>query len=230
MVQENIVKNKIIIICGPTASSKTALAVECAKRLNSQVISADSLYVYKNLNVGTAKPTLDEMQGVVHHLIDVIDADQTFSVGDYKILAEQAINNIISQGKIPIICGGTGFYINSILFDLSYGNSVANLSAREHYKKLADEFGNQYVHNILKEKDPVSASKIHFNDTKRVIRALEIFESGCIKSAINDDLTPKYDYKAYCVNYPREVLYDRINKRVDNMFNNGLIEEIEGLR
>jgi len=229
MVQKNSIKNKIIIICGPTASSKTALAVECAKLLDTEVVSADSIYVYKGLNVGTAKPSIEEMQGIPHHLIDVINPSETFSVGDYKKRAEIAINDILNNGKTPIICGGTGFYINSILYDFSYGNSCANLKAREYYKDLAEKFGNQYVHDILKEKDPISAEKIHFNDSKRVIRALEIFESGNLKSEILDDLTPKYDYKAYTVNYPRDVLYERINKRVDLMFENGLIEEFKGL-
>jgi len=164
MVQKNSIKNKIIIICGPTASSKTALAVECAKLLDTEVVSADSIYVYKGLNVGTAKPSIEEMQGIPHHLIDVINPSETFSVGDYKKRAEIAINDILNNGKTPIICGGTGFYINSILYDFSYGNSCANLKAREYYKDLAEKFGNQYVHDILKEKDPISAEKIHFNN------------------------------------------------------------------
>ena len=229
MVQENSVKKKIIIICGPTASGKTALAVECAKLFDSQVVSADSLYVYKNLNIGTAKPNINEMQGVKHHLIDVVEPNSEFSVSDYKNLAEPIISKLLEKNKVPIICGGTGFYVNSILYDLSYGNSSANLIAREKYKALALEKGNEYVYEILKEKDPVTAEKLHFNDSKRVIRALEIYESGAKKSDIVDDFKPKYDYKAYCINYDREVLYERINKRVDIMFNNGLIEEVKSL-
>ena len=229
MVQENSVKKEIIIICGPTASGKTALAVECAKLFDSQVVSADSLYVYKNLNIGTAKPNIKEMQGVKHHLIDVVEPNSEFSVSDYKNLADPIISNLLKKNKVPIICGGTGFYVNSILYDLSYGNSSANLIAREKYKALALEKGNEYVYEILKEKDPVTAEKLHFNDSKRVIRALEIYESGTKKSDIVDNFKPKYDYKAYCINYDREVLYERINKRVDIMFNNGLIEEVKSL-
>jgi len=229
MVQENCVNKKILIICGPTASGKTALAVECAKLLNSEVISADSLYIYKGLNVGTAKPDESEMQGVKHHLIDVCEPNQEFSVSDYKNLALPIIEDLLSKGKIPVVCGGTGFYINSILFDLSYGKSLANLEAREKYKKLAEEFGNEYVYNILMELDPKTAEKLHFNDIKRVIRALEIYESGTKKSDIVDDLTPKYDYKAYSINFDREILYDRINLRVDKMIEDGLIEEIKSL-
>ena len=126
MVQTNSIDKKIIIICGPTASGKTALAVECAKLLNSEVISADSMYIYKGLNIGTAKPTVEEMQGVKHHVIDVVEPNETFTVSDYKNIAKPIIDNLINQNKIPIICGGTGFYINSILYDLSYGNGQGN--------------------------------------------------------------------------------------------------------
>ena len=229
MVQTNNLNKKIIIICGPTASSKSALAIACAKLLNSEIISADSMNVYKGLDIGTAKPTLEEMQGIKHHLIDVVSPFDTFSVGDYKERALPIINSLLSQGKTPIICGGTGFYINSILFDLSYGNSEANLEVREKYQKLAQEYGNEYVFNILKEKDLDSAKKLHPNDLKRVIRALEIFESGIKKSDIKDDLTPMFDYDAYSIDFPREMLYDRINKRVDLMIKNGLIQEIKDL-
>ena len=130
MVQTNSVKNKILIICGATASGKTALAVECAKLLNSEVVSADSMYIYKDLNIGTAKPSIDEMQGVKHHIIDVVSPKDTFTVSDYKKLAEPIVKDILSRGKTPIICGGTGFYINSLLYDLSYGNGQPNLEIR----------------------------------------------------------------------------------------------------
>lgn len=229
MVQENSLKKKIIIICGPTASGKTNLAVECAKMLDSEVVSADSMYIYKGLDVGTAKPTPEEMQGVKHHIIDVINANEDFSVSDYKKMATDVIEDIISRGKIPIICGGTGFYINSILYDLTYGNSHKNDEIREKYNKLALEHGNEYVYNILKELDYESALKLHYNDTKRVIRALEIYHSGVKKSDIKDELIPKYDYKAYSIEFPREKLYERINLRVDLMVKNGLLEEINGL-
>lgn len=228
MVQENSL-NKVLIICGPTASSKSALAIECAKRLNSEVISADSLYIYKNLNIGTAKPTTEEMDGVVHHLIDVVEPSESFSVGQYRELAEPIVKKLIKQGKIPVICGGTGFYINSLIFDLSYGKVAADLKAREKYYELANKYGNEYVYSILREKDPFSANTIHKNDLKRVIRALEIYETGVKKSEIIDDLIPKYVYRAFTVGYPREVLYDRINKRVDLMLDNGLINEVTSL-
>ena len=229
MVQKNCVKNKILIICGPTASGKTDLAVQCAKLLDSEVISADSMYIYKNLDIGTAKPNQEEMQGVKHHLIDVVSPFDSFSVSDYKALAQPIIDELIARGKIPVICGGTGFYINSILYDLSYGNGEANLEIREKYKKLAEEWGNEYVYNILKELDCESANKLHYNDIKRVIRALEICESGVKKSQIIDVFEPKYDYRAFSIEHQRQTLYDRIDKRVDIMVNNGLIDEINGL-
>ena len=229
MVQENSLKKKIIIICGPTASGKTNLAVECAKMIDSEVVSADSMYIYKGLDIGTAKPTAEEMQGIKHHIIDVINANEDFSVSDYKKMATDVIEDIISRGKIPIICGGTGFYINSILYDLTYGNSQKNDEIREKYNKLALEHGNEYVYNILKELDLESAKKLHYNDTKRVIRALEIYHSGVKKSDIKDELVPKYDYRAYSIDFPREKLYERINFRVDLMVKNGLIEEITNL-
>lgn len=229
MVQENNLKD-VIVICGPTASGKTALAISLAKRLNTEIISADALYIYKKLNIGTAKPDLVEMDGIIHHLIDVIEPTEEFSVSDFERLATPIIERLHSEGKIPIICGGTGFYINSLLFDLSYGKVAQNLEIRDKYEKLANEFGNEYVHKILEEVDPVSAKEIHANNLKRVIRAIEIFEvSGTRKSEINDDSSRKYNYYAYAIDYPRELLNERINKRVDIMLKSGLIEEVKSL-
>lgn len=229
MVQKNSIKNKIIIICGPTASGKSAVALECAKLLDSEIIYADSMDIYKNLNIGTAKPTILEQSIVKHHLIDVANPNEDFSVSQYKQLALPIINDLINKGKVPIICGGTGFYINSILYDFSYGNGKGDLNVREKYKKIAEEFGNNYVYNLLKEIDPLSAEKIHENDVKRVIRALEIAETGIKKSDIQDDLTPKYNYSAYSINFDRELLYKRINDRVDQMFKLGLVDEVNSL-
>ncbi len=221
--------DKILIICGPTASGKTALAVECAKLLDSEVVSADSLYIYKGLDIGTAKPTMAEMDGIKHHLIDVAETDSDFTVSDYRELALNAIQSIINKGKIPVICGGTGFYINSILYDLSYGKSQGDEKIREYYLSLAKEKGNDFVYEILREQDPLSAEKIHCNDIKRVVRALEICSTGIKKSDIIDDLTPKFDYKAYSFDFDRDNLYQRINLRVNQMIDNGLIDEVKGL-
>ena len=230
MVQTNSVNlKKILIICGPTASGKTDLAVKCAKALNSEVISADSMNVYKGLDVGTAKPTESEKDGVIHHLIDVCDPDETFSVGDYREIAAPIVQKLTDSGKIPIICGGTGFYINSLIYKMSYGKVSADLTVREKYFKLAEEHGNEYVYQILKSKDEKAAEKLHYNDLKRVVRALEIVENGNKKSDIIDNKTPLYDYKAFMIDVPRDVLYKRIDDRVDKMIKNGLIEEVENL-
>lgn len=228
MVQKNCL-GKILIICGPTASSKTALAIECAKLLDTEIISADSMYIYKDLNVGTAKPTELEMQGVKHHLIDVVSPKDNFTVSEYKDYARPIINDILARGRVPIVCGGTGFYVDSILYDFSYGKCQPNLIVRDKYFKKAEEFGKEYVYNVLRRLDPKSAEKLHYNDLKRVVRALEIAESGIVKSELNDKKTALYDYNAYSVNYERDVLYERINKRVDLMFSNGLIDEVKGL-
>ena len=222
-------KGKIIVICGPTASGKSAVAVECAKLLGTEVVSADALDVYRGLYIGTAKPSKKEMQGIKHHLLDVVDADKTFSVGDYKEFAKPIVDGLIARGKIPVICGGSGFYINSLIYDLSYGNSPSNLVARKKYMDMAEEFGKERVYSVLREVDPITAAKLHCNDLKRVVRALEIYESGYKKSDISDDITPVYDYKAYCVDHDRERLYARIEERVDEMIERGLIEEVKGL-
>lgn len=229
MVQKDCLNKKLLIICGPTASGKTALSIECARLLNSEVISADSMNVYCDLNVGTAKPTEREKRGIEHHLIDVVDKFGTFTVGDYKELARPICDGLIRDGKTPVVCGGTGFYINSLIYDLSYGGQCGNLKLRNYYKQLAEERGNEYVYEILKKIDAISAEKIHFNDLKRVIRALEICDCGTIKSEIKDDFTPIYNYDAYIINIERDLLYNRINKRVDEMINSGLVDEVKSL-
>lgn len=223
-------KGKILIICGATASGKSELAVNCAKLLRSEIISADAMDVYRGLDIGTAKPTEQEKQGIKHHLIDVIDVDKTFSVGDYKEIARPIVNELINQNKIPVICGGTGFYINSIIYDLSYGGSAANLTARKKYMDIAEKQGKQAVFDILTSVDPLTAEKLHPNDLKRVVRALEIFESGIKKSDIKDEKIPIFDYSAYAIDYDREELYRRIDARIDKMIENGLINEVEELK
>ena len=229
MVQENCL-NKLLIICGPTASGKTALAVECAKILDTEVISADSMNVYSGLNVGTAKPTESEKNGIIHHLIDVASPFENFSVGDYKEKAEPIVKDLLKKNKIPVICGGTGFYINSLIYNYSYGKSCGNLEIRKKYMTLAKENGAEYVYSVLQSVDPDSANKIHCNDVKRVVRALEIYYSGIKKSDIKDSLIPKINYKAVSFDYPRDELYKRIDKRVDLMIENGLIEEVYKLK
>lgn len=229
MVQKNRLNGKTVIICGATASGKTELAVALALKTGGEVISADSMTVYKELNVGTAKPDKTELRGVEYHLLDAASPFDNFSVGDYKELAEPILERILGEGKTPIVCGGTGFYVNSLIFDYSYGKAPANLEARKKYIDLAVENGNAYVYDILKKVDPLSANKIHENDLKRVVRALEIYESGIPKSSICDEKKPKRDYAAFSIDFPREILYERINRRVDAMIKSGLINEVQSL-
>lgn len=221
---------KVLVICGPTASGKTRLAVDCALKFNTEIISADSQLIYKGLNIGTAKPTKEEMRGVKHHMIDVVEPSESFSVSDYSKMALPVLENLLLQGKMPIICGGTGFYINSLLFDLGYGNAAADEKIREKYAEFLKMYGKDALFQKLKEVDPDTANVLHPNDIKRVIRALEIYEvSGNKKSAQSDSLIPKYEFIAVAINYPREELYERINCRVDKMFKDGLVEEVQGL-
>lgn len=222
--------NKVLVICGATASGKTKLAVDCALKLNTEVISADSQLIYRGLDIGTAKPTEEEKRGVKHHVIDIVEPSESFSVSDYKNAAMPVLNSLLNVGKTPIICGGTGFYINSLLFDLSYGNVAADSSIREKYAEILKEEGAEALYERLKSVDVKTAQKLHVNDTKRIIRALEIYEvSGKKKSEQNDSLIPVFDYTAVAINYPREELYDRIDRRVDEMFECGLVEEVKNL-
>lgn len=221
---------KVLVICGATASGKTSLAVACAKQFNGEVISADSMLVYRGLNIGTAKPTEEEKQGVIHHMIDVVSPKESFSVSDYEEMALPIVEKLLSEGKTPIICGGTGFYINALLYKSQFGNVGANEKLRIYYEKLAEEQGKEYVHALLREKDPESAEKLHYNDVKRVIRALEIFDvTGKAKSAQQDKPISRFDFTAVSIDFPRETLYERINIRVEQMFENGLVDEVETL-
>lgn len=221
---------KVLVICGATASGKTALSVACAKAFNGEIISADSLLVYKGLDIGTAKPDLEERAGIPHYMIDVVEPTTSFSVSDYEAMALPILERLITEGKTPIICGGTGFYINSLLFKSQFGNVGADEALREKYEKLAKERGKEYVYSILCEKDEESAKKLHPNDLKRVIRALEIYDvTGKAKSLQQDQPIPRFDFTAVSIDYPREKLYNRINLRVEQMFRQGLVNEVEGL-
>lgn len=221
---------KVLVICGATASGKTALSIACAKAFNGEIISADSLLVYQGLNIGTAKPDLEEREGVPHHMIDVVSPKENFSVSDYEEKALPIVESLLSQGKMPIICGGTGFYINSLLYKSQFGNVGADEEIRRRYENIAKEQGKERVYGILKEKDPESAQKLHCNDLKRVIRALEIYDvTGKPKSAQQDLPIPRFDFVSVSIEYPRETLYERINRRVEIMFTSGLVEEVQGL-
>ncbi len=221
---------KVLVICGATASGKTSLSIACAKKMDTEIISADSLLVYKGLNIGTAKPTEEEKQGVKHHLIDVVSPFESFSVSDYEKAALPIVEDLLAQGKTPIICGGTGFYVNALLYKSQFGNAGANEAIRSYYETLYKERGKEYLHGLLAQKDPESAEKLHENDVKRVVRALEIYDlTGKKKSMQQDEPVPRFDFVAVSVDYPRDVLYERIERRVDKMFEDGLLQEVQAL-
>ena len=221
---------KILIIGGATASGKTAFAIECAKRFNGEIVSCDSMQIYRDLNIGTAKPTTDELSNATHHMIDIVSAGDNFSVQQYVTLARKVILDISSRGKLPIIVGGTGLYIRGLLYPYSFANAPKNDEIREKYRKILQEKGKEYLFDLLKTLDPISCEKISINDTKRIIRALEICEiTGKPKSSHVQEKKPVYDSVFIALNPPREALYDKINKRVENMFSSGLESEIKAL-
>lgn len=221
---------KLIVICGATASGKTALAVECAKHFDGEVISCDALLVYRGLNIGTAKPTAEEMAEIPHHLIDVADPREKFSVHDFETLALPIVEEILARGKTPVLCGGTGFYMNALLFRSGFGHVAADETVRSKYEGFAREKGKEALHELLRACDPESAERLHPNDVKRVVRALEIFElTGTKKSAQADSREPRYPYEAFALDYPREELYERIARRTQAMLDAGLVDEVRGL-
>lgn len=221
-------KQKILIIGGPTASGKSSFAVELAKILNGEIISCDAMQIYKYLNIGTAKVTEEEMDGVRHHLLDFVDLNESFSVSDYKVMAEKCIDEIIDRGKLPIFVGGTGLYIDALLYPYEFQDNTFNQTVRDKYQTILKENGKEYLYNLLKEKDVDWAESLHVNDVKRIARALEIIELGG-KRVTKSERVSKYDFKFICLMDDRDKLYDRIDKRVDEMVQNGLIEEIENL-
>ncbi len=225
--------NKIIVLVGPTAVGKTYVSVELAKKLNTEIVSADSMQIYKEMNIGTAKVTEEEKQGINHHMIDIINPDETFSVSDFKVMSENIIDNILIEDKTPIIVGGSGLYVNSLIYDLDFGNAKSDAKIRDYYTSLYNENGEDFLYEMLKKVDPESAEKIHKNNVKRVIRALEVYEiTGEKFSELNTDIRKyreKYDCILVGLNMDRKILYDRINQRVDKMVSNGLIEEVKTL-
>ena len=225
---------KIIAIVGPTASGKTALSIELAKRMNGEIISCDSMQIYKKMNIGTAKPTAAEMDGIVHRMIDIVEPWEEYSCMDYVIAAKEHIDDIISKGKMPIFCGGTGLYIDNILNDTKFSDGDKNSDLRNKLNEELNEFGSEYIHNKLKDIDPESAEKIHPNNTKRVIRALEIFyTTGKTKTEWDKEsrtTDSPYDCAMISLDYKdREKLYERIDRRVDVMIEQGLLDEVKDL-
>ena len=225
-------KEKIIIISGPTGIGKSKVAVELAKMLgNAEIISSDSMQIYKEMSIGTAKVTDEEMSGIKHHMIDEVSIHDNFSVYDYQKKAKKLISDMNERGTIPIIIGGTGLYINSLLYKLDFSSEAEDKELREKLNKDAELYGKEYLYNKLKELDPEYAEKLSVNDTFRIIRALEvIYKSGNKYSEENKNFreyNDEYDKLIYILQTGRELLYDRINKRVDKMFAAGLLEEVK---
>lgn len=225
---------KLLIIAGPTAVGKTDISIKLAKELNGEIISADSMQIYKYMNIGSAKISNREMQGIRHHLIDIIDPSEEFSVAEFKNMATKAIDDIIERGKYPIIAGGTGLYINSIICNYEFTGTYKDEEYRNYLKNVADEKGKDYVHELLKDVDKESYEKLYPNDLKRVIRALEVYKVtkktiSEINKGVNLYDIP-YDINYYVLNMNREKLYERINKRVDKMLLDGLVNEVVKLK
>ncbi len=223
----------LIIISGATAVGKTELSIKLAQMINGEIISADSMQVYKNFDIGTAKASADEMKGIKHYLIDELDADEEFSVYEFKIRAEKYIKQILSDGKIPIIVGGTGFYIQSVLYGIDFSEEESNTKYRQQLEAIAQEKGKAFLHDMLLQADPESAKKIHENDIKRVIRALDYYHENNSPISEHNRMQQQkkaaYNYAYFVLNRDRQTIYDRINKRVDIMIRDGLIEEVKGL-
>lgn len=227
-------KKPLIVIAGPTASGKTSLSVELAKKVNGEIISADSMQVYRHMNIGTAKVTEQEKQGICHHLVDILEPNEVFNIQIFQKLAKKAIEEIHKKGKIPILVGGTGFYIQSVIYDIDFEETHSDSLYRIEQEKIAAEKGNIFLHGLLKDVDVDSYNKIHPNNVKRVIRALEYYQqTGKRISEHNEQemkKTTPYDLLFYVLTMDRDLLYSRIDQRVDKMFEEGLIEEVSDLR
>ncbi|EMY5508637.1 tRNA (adenosine(37)-N6)-dimethylallyltransferase MiaA [Bacillus wiedmannii] len=225
-------REKVAVIIGPTAVGKTKLSIDLAKALNGEIISGDSMQIYRTMDIGTAKVTKEEMDGIPHYMVDIKNPEESFSVAEFQERVRKHIREITERGKLPIIVGGTGLYIQSVLFDYQFTDDAGDTIYREQMEKLALERGVEYVHKKLQEVDPESAERIHANNVRRVIRALEIFHTTGEK--MSDQLEKQeneilYDVSLIGLTMDREMLYDRINLRVDIMMDQGLLEEVEGL-
>jgi tRNA dimethylallyltransferase len=225
-------KPKIIVIVGPTASGKTKVSIDLAKKINGEIISADSMQIYKDMTIGTAKPTIAEMQGIKHYMIDIISPSESFNIAKYKELAENAIKEILSEGKIPIIIGGTGLYINTLINGVEFADIESDVEYRNNLIKYAEENGAYALHSKLEEIDKEAADRIDINNIRRVARALEIYHvTGKTKTELDKESIKelKYDYRVYGIQISRDELYNRINLRVEKMLEQGLVDEVRNL-
>lgn len=223
----------VIVIAGPTASGKTRLSIELAKLINGSIVSADSMQVYKYMDIGTAKPDKEEMSGVRHYMINEVDPDENYSVARYRERALECIAAITEEGGRPIVTGGTGLYINSLVYNINFSETICDEDLREALKAEAEQYGNRYLYEKLSRIDPEAASRIHENDTKRIIRAIEVYTHT--RKTISEHIRqsrlepPPYRYILFGLDWDREELYRRIDERVDRMISEGLVEETRRL-
>lgn len=226
------VKPKIYGVVGPTASGKTDYAIKLAKEVGGEVVSCDSMQIYRHMDIGTAKPTKEEMCGIAHHMIDIAEPWENFSVARFAGMARACIDDVLSRNRVPILCGGTGLYFDSVIKNIDFKESLSDPEYRRSLEDLAHRHGCEYVHNMLKEVDPDSAKSVHPNNLKRVIRALEIYKTtGKTKTQTDSESVREsiYDAEIFGILRPREELYDRINRRVDIMVGLGLVDEVRAL-
>lgn len=224
-------KTPLVAVVGPTASGKTAFAVKIAQQFQGEVISMDSMQIYRGMQIGTAAPTEEEMQGIPHHMLNMVDIRENFSVNDYVTLAKPLIEEIVSRGKLPILCGGTGLYFNSLIYGYNMTKAETDPAIKEELYAYVQQYGIQALFERLKQCDPVSAEQIHPNNVKRVVRALEVYEmTGVPKSQQTEAQgTPVYRLAAFGMDWPRETLYQRIDCRVEQMLSDGLEQEVRNL-
>ncbi len=226
-------KIPLIVVAGPTASGKTALAIDIARAVDGEIVCADSMQIYKYMDIGTAKATAEEKAQCPHHLIDIIEPDCEFSVADYVEMAHNTIADIVSRGKLAVMCGGTGLYIDSVVNDVEFGEYENDYKLRNELEELAKRDGAEKLIDILAEFDPESAEKLHPNNLKRVIRAIEFYKISGIPISEHQRMTKekesRYNAIELVIDHSRETLYDRINRRVDIMMNDGLLTEVEAL-
>ncbi|MDC7287966.1 tRNA (adenosine(37)-N6)-dimethylallyltransferase MiaA [Blautia schinkii] len=227
-------KRPLIVLTGPTAVGKTKLSISLAKAVDGEIISADSMQVYKYMDIGSAKIRPDEMQGVPHYLVDVLNPDEEFHIVRFQQMAKDAMEQIYAKGKIPILVGGTGFYIQAVTRDIDFTEAEQENGYRKELEALAVEKGNEYLHHMLFEVDPVSAEEIHANNVKRVIRALEFYHQNKLPISSHNqkerERQSPYNLAYFVLNAPRELLYQRIDERVDEMLKDGLLDEVRNLR
>lgn len=227
-------KPKVIMICGPTASGKTTLSIALAKKIEGEIVSADSMQIYQDMNIGTAKPTEEEKQGIPHYVMDYVSPEMRYSVAEYKKEAKKAIHTILAKGKMPIVVGGTGLYLDSLLYEIDYPEIELDEAYRQKLDQLAQEKGLTYLYEKAKQIDPLATAKISPNDRKRIQRILEIYHATG-KTKTEQEIASRqkeveFDYHVYALSWDRAILYERINQRVDLMIEQGLIEEVQNIQ